>query len=429
MIVSGQFNDSLAPIVDGVAVTAQNYAYWLHRNHGPSFAVGPRVPGYVDTEPNVLRYRSLSFHSSGPYRLGVPRIDRSFSGRIEMVPFDIVHAHCPFVSGNYALSLSRKRRIPLVATFHSKYRDDFAKWLRLDGAIDQAVSLIVRFYEEADAVWVPNTAIIDTFREYGYRGPIDFVPNGSDIGVEDASERARLRAIGRAMLGCDDATLLLLYVGQYRWLKNLRLMLDALRMLRESGIDFAARFVGEGSDRSAITSYAQEADLGSCVTFVGPEYDRDRLSAMYAAADLFLFPSLYDNASLATREAAGLGVPTLFVKGATTANGIEDGVNGFLSENDPESFSARISAILQDEAERVRVGRGARESLYIPWEKVAAVVFEKYKEIIDRYKRRFVVQVVEHAEDSGNRPMRGHLARVEARRERRSRSAETDTRA
>ena len=59
MIISGQFNDSLAPIMDGVAITAQNYAYRLNKKYSPSFAIGPKVPGYYDEYENVLRFVSM----------------------------------------------------------------------------------------------------------------------------------------------------------------------------------------------------------------------------------------------------------------------------------------------------------------------------------------------------------------------------------
>ena len=43
------------------------------------------------------------------------------------MPFDLVHAHAPFLAGRAARSVARKKGIPLVATFHSKYYDDVYK--------------------------------------------------------------------------------------------------------------------------------------------------------------------------------------------------------------------------------------------------------------------------------------------------------------
>ncbi|MBN2658905.1 MAG: glycosyltransferase [Spirochaetales bacterium] len=386
MIISGQFNDSLAPIMDGVAITAQNYAYWLNKKYSPSFAIGPKVPGYSDSQDYILRFASLPIQKNGPYRLGLPRIDRTFNSRIETIPFDIVHAHCPFVSGGYALSLARKRNIPIVATFHSKYRDDFARWLPLDTPLDQLIRLIVQFYNNADAVWVPNEAIIETLRSYGYKGPIDYVPNGSDIALQEKENMEELIGSGRQLLGTDDSSPVFLYVGQHRWVKNIRRIIEALKILHDRGTEFQMRFVGNGSDLPEMQNLVRKLGLESHIQFIGPVYDRKELKAVYSAADLFLFPSLYDNASLATREAAGLFVPTVFIEGATTANGIIDNENGFLSRDTSEAYAERISEIMADKERLRRTGAGAHRDLYRSWESVAGIVYDKYSQLIEEYK-------------------------------------------
>lgn len=42
--------------------------------------------------------------------------------------------------------------------------------------------------------------------------------------------------------------------------------------------------------------------------------EREILKRYYVAADLFLFPSLYDNAPLVIREAAALGTPSVLIR-------------------------------------------------------------------------------------------------------------------
>jgi hypothetical protein len=87
--------------------------------------ITPYSPGYIDDKPNVLRYKSIPLPKRKPYRLGVPQFDFSFLKMINKIPFDLVHAHCPFSSGKLALNLSKKLNIPSIITFHSKFYDDF----------------------------------------------------------------------------------------------------------------------------------------------------------------------------------------------------------------------------------------------------------------------------------------------------------------
>ncbi len=258
--------------------------------------------------------------------------------------------------------------------------------MHLDIIIDQAIAYIVKFYEQADSVWVPNEAIIETLRSYGYKGPVQYVPNGSDISIDSEEELKKAAEEGREILHADNKSPILLYVGQHRWIKNLKMLIESLKLLQNSNADFQMRFVGTGEDKEEIKQAVKKNNLSNNIVFTGPIYNREHLKKAYAAASLFLFPSLYDNASLATREAAGLYVPTLFVRGATTANGIEDGHNGFLAEDSAESYSEKINYIIQNPDIRNKVGKEAHQSLYMSWEKIAGIVYEKYSEILDEYK-------------------------------------------
>ena len=166
----GLFNDCFPPIMDGVSLTTQNYAYWLNKKTGNVCVVTPKAPGIKDeTEYPVYRYSSIPIPMRKPYRLGFPRIDWPFHEKINKLSFSLVHAHCPFSSGNLAMRISRAQGIPLIATFHSKYRSDFERSIPNKKLVDMLVRNVVRFYESADEVWVPQPAVEDTLREYGYK--------------------------------------------------------------------------------------------------------------------------------------------------------------------------------------------------------------------------------------------------------------------
>ncbi|HEY5509322.1 MAG TPA: glycosyltransferase, partial [Paludibacter sp.] len=122
----GIFNDSFPPIMDGVSLAAKNYADCLHKKNQSVCVITPESPDYKDNEPYpVYRYASIPILGRYPYRFGLPKIDSLFNYRIDKVSFGLVHAHCPFSSGRLALRIARKQKIPFVATFHSKYREDF----------------------------------------------------------------------------------------------------------------------------------------------------------------------------------------------------------------------------------------------------------------------------------------------------------------
>ena len=216
----GIFNDNFPPVLDGVAMTAKNYADWLARKGEDVCVVTPYAPGMARTDYPVYTYPSLPLVMRPPYRLGVPQIDYNFRRQLYSLPFSLVHAHCPFTSGTLALKVARKHHIPIVATFHSKYRQDFERAVPSKLVVDAMVKHVVSFYEHVDEVWIPQAAVEHTLREYGYQGSVTVVDNGNDF-VTSTVERERLRREMRSRLGLGKEDGMLLFVGQHIWEKNI----------------------------------------------------------------------------------------------------------------------------------------------------------------------------------------------------------------
>lgn len=371
----GLFNDCFPPIMDGVSLTTQNYAYWLNKKAGNVCVVTPKSPGAVDDEEYpVYRYSSLPIPMRKPYRLGFPRIDWPFHERIRKLSFELVHAHCPFSSGVLALQLAREQHIPVVATFHSKYRADFERALPSRLLVDYLIRKVIRFYEAADEVWIPQAAVEETLREYGYKGRVEVVDNGNDFAGEQPAGNVREEA--RRALGVRPGQPVFLFVGQHIWEKNLAFLLDALARL--SDIPFQMYFVGSGYAASDLRQRAALLGLDAKVTFVGTIVERDALKRYYAAADLFLFPSLYDNAPLVVREAAALHTPSVLLHNSTAAEIISDSVNGFLSEGSVEAYATRLREVLQAPALMKRAGEEASRTIARSWQNVAEEVYDRY---------------------------------------------------
>ena len=307
----GLFCDCFPPVMDGVSVCMQNYAEWMQKKVGGVRVVTPNVPGadYSGLPYKVLDYFSVPVPMRRPYVTGIAELDPGFLARITRIGFRIVHAHCPFASGMAALRIARLQKIPLVATFHSKYRDDFERVLPKPAA-DLVVKAIIDFYEKADLVWVPQESVRDVIRDYGYKGEVEVMDNGSDL-VADYPESFFAEARARVGVAPDD--FVLLFVGQHIWEKNPRLIIEALALLPD--LPFRMFFIGNGYAAHAMRQLVSEKGLDGKVTFVGTLTDRKTLTDYYAAADLFLFPSLYDNAPLVVREAAALHTASVMAEG------------------------------------------------------------------------------------------------------------------
>lgn len=118
------------------------------------------------------------------------------------------------------------------------------------------------------------------------------------------------------------------------------------------------------------------------IIMCGKISDRELLANIYARADLFLFPSLYDASSIVQIEAASQKTPTLFVEGAATTATITENVNGFISQNNEENFAEKINEIINNKALYDSVCENVYKDIYINWDSQVSKVFDSYMEII-----------------------------------------------
>ena len=228
----GIFNDSFPPIMDGVAVAAKNYAYWLNKKVGNTCVITPNSPDVVYNEPYpVYGYTSLPIPFRKPYRYGFPYVDRQFMQKMERIPFKLVHAHCPFSSGTIAMRVARQQNVPIIATFHSKYRQDFERIIPNKFIVDYIIKNIIKFYDMADEVWIPQADVEDTIREYGYKGRVEVVDNGNDFTSDN--DDTLTKEVSRHELGLSAEDNVLLFVGQHIWEKNTGFIINALEILKE----------------------------------------------------------------------------------------------------------------------------------------------------------------------------------------------------
>jgi Glycosyltransferase len=375
----GLFNDCFPPVMDGVSVCVYNYAYWMQKKVGGVSVITPNVPGadYSRHEFEVMDYFSMPVPFRHPYVTGVAEVDPAFINKILSRKFKIVHAHCPFGSGLAAQRVAKLQGIPCVATFHSKYKDDFSRVIPSKKIVNVIIKQIVSFYENADEVWVPQASVEDVIREYGYKGHVEVVDNGSDL-CADYPEKYFVEARQRLCVGPDE--FVLLFVGQHIWEKNVRFIIDALEKIKDQ--KYRMFFVGTGYAADAMKELVTEKGLDSQVTFIGNITDREAIKDYYAAADLFLFPSLYDNAPLVVREAAALDTPAVMVKGATASTILRDGENGFLIDNDINDFERKLRELIADPKRVHNVGVQASKTIVRSWEDVVDEVLDRYNTII-----------------------------------------------
>ena len=376
----GQFCESYPPTVDGVGRVMFSYCQHLTALGHRALFIAPNNKRYTPPkEFETLLYGGVPVPGEA-YHAGIPRWSRPYRRAVNGIRFDILHAHSPFFGAHEARRLARRDGAPLVATFHSKYRDDFLKVTHSKLMTEAIVKSIVRFYHSCDEVWAVNRSTGDVLKSYGYRGEIVVMPNGTDpYSLEDEHRRE-----ARRRFPLPDGVPVFIFTGQQNLKKNPDSALRAVKILKEQGLRFKFLMVGSGPDQGKLQTLSRKLGLEDDVLFTGFLGERSVLMALYERADLMVFPSMYDNAPMVVREAAVMGTPALLIAGSNSAEGVVHAQNGYLTQNTPEDIARAIAQALETAGD---VGREARRTIPVSWDQLMVTVETRYRALIQAKQR------------------------------------------
>ena len=377
----GLFIDTWYPMVDGVIKVVDNYARRLVQ-YCDVVVFCPETRGYEKEDDARMPYKVVRCTSvpliKSDYDIPTPVLDPKFEAQLLLSGIDLVHIHSPFSVSLAGVLFAKIHRIPVVATLHSQYKQDFEKPLRFKPAVDVAMGAIMRVFNACDECWAVNGGIQDLYvNEYGLTAPCKVRLNATDHKpVADPAEAAR---IVNETYGIPANATVFLFVGRINFIKNIDFTVRALAKAKALGLkNFRMLFAGKGQDEEALAALVEEQGLTNDVVMCGLISGKEMLENLYSRAKLFLFPSLYDANSLVQIEAACQGTPTVFLEGARTAATVTPGVNGFVCPQDEDAYARMILDLLADPEQYGRVSAAARRDLYLNWDDVVREVYADY---------------------------------------------------
>jgi glycosyltransferase involved in cell wall biosynthesis len=143
--------------------------------------------------------------------------------------------------------------------------------------------------------------------------------------------------------------------------KGHALLLDAFAALRRDAPQSRLLLAGDGPLRAALEAQARAANLFDEVRFAGFVEDVD---AVYAACDVFVFPSLSEGAGTSLLSAMAHALPVVALARGGITEIVQDGTNGLLVHEAEPAALARVAArLLADRELAHRLGQAARETI------------------------------------------------------------------
>lgn len=391
----GYFIDAFYPMVDGVILVVDNYARHLSKYANVIlFAPEDNSSHYDDFK---LPYKVVRCKSAKvpiiDYVLPLPKLDKDFMKELSTYKLDVIHIHSPFTLGRLGIEYAKTYNIPVIATMHSQFKQDFRRAVHFPPLVNALTKNTINVFEKCDECWTMTEELVRVFKSYGYTKSPRLVSNATDmkkiVDIKKACEEIDIR------YKIKPEEKVLLFTGRLNKLKNIFFIIDSLKILKDNYPEFKYKmlFVGSGQDEKELAKRIEDNNLKDSIIMCGRITDRTLLAYHYARADLFLFPSLYDASSLVQVEAASQGTPTLFIESVTAAT-VTNGVNGYITKNDSKMYADKIVAIFQNEKEYQKVCKNAYKDLYKNWESVTLQAYKIYLKLIEKRNKNDKCSIV-----------------------------------
>ena len=165
-------------------------------------------------------------------------------------------------------------------------------------------------------------------------------------------------------------------VGRFAPEKHFENIVPAAKALQAMNLAFMWHIVGDGSERARVEMLITENGLKDYVILEG---SKTNPYPFMKYSDLFVHPSYIESQGLTVLEAMALGVPCVVTKSRGPCEFIEDGINGLLTEQSPESLAEKVLSILTDKT----LYQSIKENTVCPEQFAPDRVMKQIEELID----------------------------------------------
>lgn len=349
------FSDSWYPYISGVNRSIEIFKMELEKRGHQVFLFVPAYGKRSRQEPGLYRFASLPSVFNPGFRLALP-----FSARLtrtlKNLSVDLIHSQSPMMMGRAGLFCSRRLNLPLVFTHHTLY-DLYTHYAGpLEGTATRLINSYVRNYaNQCNLVITPTNIVAELLAKRGITAPLRAVSTGVVVEEFEQCDRSWLRR----NLGLSGKDTIVLCVARLGLEKNIFVLLESFALINRRLPETRLVLVGLGPLQNKIRPYAASLGLEDRFYMLDREFSRRDMASIYSSADLFLYPSTTETQGIIINEAHAAGLPVVAAGAYGVKEMVEDGVDGILTEPDPEALAEAAVKIIEDKTLHLALGRGA----------------------------------------------------------------------
>lgn len=387
------FTNTYHPVISGVVRSVSTFRQALSDLGHNVFVFAQNVPNYEDQEPFIFRYPALN--------LGLPN---DFPATIPFSPFidnlfpplkvEVIHSHHPVLLGQAAANKAEDYGLPLVFTFHTRYRE-YSHYFPLSqdfvqDFVKEAIDSWLKYYiARCHHIVAPSESTRQILmNQYGVKNRITVIPTG--IQLELFQNLAREGVREECGWGDD---FVLISVGRLAREKNWGTLLEAFKIVSGNYPKVRLVIIGDGPERVDLQDLVVDMNLRGKVELTG-KLPFDQIPGYLKAADLFCFASVSETQGLVTIEAMAAGLPVVAVDATGTRDVLEHDKEGFLTENDSQALARAIQLVLEDKGLFWRYKEAAANKAHsFSIQRLAKQMLGVYQQALETQKANLFVEV------------------------------------
>lgn len=217
------------------------------------------------------------------------------------------------------------------------------------------------------------------FRDFGLLNPIAIIPNGISPNWVHSNGKGE---VFRHQFSIPEDKRILLFLSRINRNKGLLMLVDVLEKMGKTFEEWQLIIAGadESGHRAEVERAIREKELTDAVKFVGPIFDQIKRDA-FAAADLFILPSLNEAAPLVVLEALGAGIPVLATKASPWEDLEKHGCGWWVGISTREMTEALMDAVRTSRGRLAEMGQRGKDLVvrkYL-WSASAQMCIEMYE--------------------------------------------------
>ncbi len=295
-------------------------------------------------------------------------------------PVDVVHVHTPLIAWTRGQFDRCHREVaPTVTTLHGSWIGEregllMARRRREPAAIanpnDLAILLTAKAYAryEQAALEKSTCVAISAFSRQEFmdedRPPQGWACEVIHWGIDTEMfhprpERAEQAIALRATLGVPEGHRLLLAVGRLAARKGYATLIDGFAALRRRRHDVHLAIVGRGHLKTRLLRHAAKRGVADAV-HIESSLPFEALADAYRAADLVVFPSLYEGLGMIPIEAMASGTPVITVDHGPMPETVDERTGALYRVGDHEAFAGVVDEELSNDERLKAKGEAGR---------------------------------------------------------------------